>query len=389
MSGFPWDNDEDLGYYAPTTTPTKTKEADQTQEVSTVPNILDKPHGRKSLETQGLTDRQVKVNWLGSSYSGADVKVVAHLYNQDESLFQKLETRLLIVDSVLDAIDGFFTLFTGAIRLSDVIPEGTRNISAYVLGAIGAMGYRAETRDIITGELIGVGLSNKGLVSPMLARASALRSKFEAEQVSAQEKIKVIKEGKVGLTNTLVLGNLQTLSVQSHREKSPVRALGNSHVNGHVWGPRTFAGTMIFTTFQEHPLRALIQAMKDSGTYDTRADKRMHGLSPDQIPPVDLTIVFANEYGSISRMGIYGVEFFADAITFSSEDLFSENVVNYMARDVDIMTEVGNVKLSRYERSSVTRQTDISATDLLYNTRQAYNDYVNDSLGLRRELKAL
>ena len=114
--------------------------------------------------------------------------------------------------------------------------------------------------------------------------------------------------------STITLGSLQTLSVQTHREKFAVRALGHSYVKGYTRGPRTIAGSMIFTLFDEHPLKKLMFAMCSSeGIWN---DPEISTLIPDQLPPIDLTIVFANEYGALSRMTIYGVEFVNDGATF-------------------------------------------------------------------------
>jgi len=57
----------------------------------------------------------------------------------------------------------------------------------------------------------------------------------------------------------------------------------------------------------------------------------------DQLPPLDISLIFANEYGAISHMGIWGVEFMQEGATFSIEDIFSESVVQYVARDLDPM----------------------------------------------------
>ena len=81
------------------------------------------------------------------------------------------------------------------------------------------------------------------------------------------------------------------------------------------------------------------------GRYDT-LDHSAPSLLPDQLPPLDLSIVFVNEYGSQSKMAIYGVEFVNDGVTYSIEDLLTEQVINFMARDIDIMTDYGKVKLS-------------------------------------------
>jgi len=183
--------------------------------------------------------------------------------------------------------------------------------------------------------------------------------------------------------NSIVLGNLQTLSVQTHREKFGVRALGKSYVKGYTRGPRTIAGSMIFTLFNEHALAQLIRGVADHNLFKESAlDTNLSTLIPDQLPPLDLTIAFANEYGSISRMGIYGVEFLNDSQTFSIEDLMTEAVVNFTARDIDVMTKVGIRKLNS---DSNDYRTDTTGSDLYTVNQSSYNKYLKQ-LGIRRGL---
>jgi hypothetical protein len=57
----------------------------------------------------------------------------------------------------------------------------------------------------------------------------------------------------------------------------------------------------------------------------------------DQIPPFDITILFANETGSMSKLVIYGVELVQEGQTMSVEDLVTESVVNFVARHFEPM----------------------------------------------------
>jgi hypothetical protein len=67
----------------------------------------------------------------------------------------------------------------------------------------------------------------------------------------------------------------------------------------------------------------------------------------DQIPPLDISIAFANEYGNISWMAILGVDFINEGMVMSIEDLFVESTAQYVARDYDPMRRVGNRSLTR------------------------------------------
>ena len=182
---------------------------------------------------------------------------------------------------------------------------------------------------------------------------------------------------------TINLGSLQTLSIQSHREKYGVRALGHSYVKGYTRGPRTIAGSMIFTVFDEHSLLRLIRAM---GTRESIwKNPEIATLLPDQLPPVDITIAFANEYGALSEMRVFGVEFVNDGMTMSIEDLLTEQIINFVARDCDVMTKSGAVRLSRLQGGTVDSiGRDITASSLSF-SNDRYLKYL-DKIGVRRRL---
>lgn len=129
----------------------------------------------------------------------------------------------------------------------------------------------------------------------------------------------------------LELGTLQTLSFSIHRDKFPVRALGHVAPKGHVRGSRTIAGTMIFTVFNQHVLATLLTA--DAYYYEGYPNN-IYEL-PDQLPPVDLTLIAINEYGYKARMLLLGVEFVNEGTTFSTEDLITETQMQYTAKDMD------------------------------------------------------
>jgi hypothetical protein len=128
------------------------------------------------------------------------------------------------------------------------------------------------------------------------------------------------------------LADLQTLTISTFREKVPVRALGHVGSKGYTRGPRTVGGSMIFTIFDKTVLAELLvekyqleaAAQDNVGVYNA--------VLVDQIPPFDITVLMANETGSMSKLAIYGVELVQEGQTMSVEDLVSESVVNYVAR---------------------------------------------------------
>ncbi len=143
-----------------------------------------------------------------------------------------------------------------------------------------------------------------------------------------------LQSNPTGYIATKTLAELQTISISTDRDKRPVRAFGQVSVRGFCRGPRMVAGSMIFTVFDRHVLWEILGA----SNYD--ADDAFRPALMDQLPPIDITISFANEYGSLSRMSLYGVEFVSEGRTMSIENLLLEDVVQYVARDIDIMTPV-------------------------------------------------
>jgi len=336
------------------------------------------------------------INWLNSSYSGADIKVVAHLYVDTTSqALTQLQFQINVAKKVRD----------GAFALQDAISYSNTSSplssSLNILSIFTSYCFPNGVTDNEDGEALRVlkqnllevfinilGNNRLQVTGDFLLSCQLLQQEQAALIPSLQAQLTKLKSQKDASSSVLTLGHLQTLSVQTHREKNAVRALGKSYVSGHTRGPRTIAGSMIFTVFDEHPLYKLIRAMDDAKlSGETGYDVGASTLIPDQLPPIDLTIIFANEYGSISRMGIYGVEFLNDGQTMSIEDLFSEQVMNFMARDVDIMTSVGMMKLSQAMRGIYDKEGQpVKASDLYYNGLDDYKKYL-DRLGLRRMFK--
>jgi hypothetical protein len=147
----------------------------------------------------------------------------------------------------------------------------------------------------------------------------------------------------------IVLGNLETFSYSIHREKSPVRVLGRSHAKGYTAGGRTVAGSMIFIVFDRAPLWDVIKEIN----YIRNPTDRTTSPVPDQLPPLDLILLFHNEYGHSSLVRLYGVEFIDEGQVYSINDLYSECTMSYVARDMDQMIaykDIGDFKNMMFER---------------------------------------
>lgn len=138
----------------------------------------------------------------------------------------------------------------------------------------------------------------------------------------------------------LQLGELQTISYSIHRENSPVRVLGRVNPKGFVKGNRTIAGSLIFIVFNTYAfyrLEQYKQLVYGTGGMFNLAQTPMFPLA-DMLPPFDIVLTFANEYGSSSRMKILGVTIVDEGGTMSIDDLVTESTMTFMARGIQPLT---------------------------------------------------
>jgi hypothetical protein len=124
------------------------------------------------------------------------------------------------------------------------------------------------------------------------------------------------------------LVELNTITVSIHREKAPVRALGYIGPKSFARGRRTIGGTLILTQFQ---LDFLYRFLGADYTRDCSKDTTYSKI--DQLPPFNLTLFFADEYGNASAARVTGVDLVTDGTVFSSNDMLTERSISYVASD--------------------------------------------------------
>jgi hypothetical protein len=189
------------------------------------------------------------------------------------------------------------------------------------------------------------------------------QNRIRSDMITLRDRLNTIQQTSIGMrkTPTKVLASCQTLSVSIFRDKQAVRSCGSVYPKAFTRGPREIAGSLIFTVFDEHVLYELLEAHPsdfDSVAYTSAL--------ADQLPPFDIIVSFANEYGSLSRMTIYGVEFVNEGGSMGIEDLLTETTISWVARDIDPMRAVGSkVKM---DMNSAKLQSDFvtqRASDLL------------------------
>lgn len=338
------------------------------------------------------------INFLGSSYTGVDLKVVAHLYDNvswvGDKIFELEAKRLadqLVADGATNLVSGGLD---GLARqeIAGSLSDNYARRREFFIAATGLKYPGGEENDRAVNQLVSGIFKNGSFtfigIAKMKQRAEYFKQIYTASAKGYQDRLDNLEAAGAAdpqSSDTVVLGTLQTISVQSFREKNAVRALGHSYAKGYTRGTVTTAGSMIFTIFNEHALTQMITAMGNSRTYGER-DTELSTLRPDQLPPIDLTLIFANEYGALSDLRLYGVEFVTDGQVYSIEDLLSEGTMNFVCRDADILTSRGRIRISRLQRGMFNDKDDkdISGSSLLFDN-DAYYEYLG-RLGTRRRL---
>jgi hypothetical protein len=133
----------------------------------------------------------------------------------------------------------------------------------------------------------------------------------------------------------IVLGHATTITYSTFREVEDARSLGRIGVKGFSRGSRTVAGTIIFTVINRHWLNDF----RDQVPYLHHNQIRL--MRVDELPPFDLIITGANEYGEAATMMLYGVTFVDEGTTMSIENLYTEQQMTYKAHDIRLF-DYGN-----------------------------------------------
>lgn len=163
----------------------------------------------------------------------------------------------------------------------------------------------------------------------------------------------------------VTVGTLTGITWSVTREKAPVYTMGSANPRSFSRGKRGIAGSCIFNTFDKPALYGMLLAHVDDATtkYYTRSSNLLPGFGStsithrgivpvdeqtldvqasfpfyaDQIPPFDVTITFANEYGQAAVRNLYGVEILNEGSGASMDDIVIEETMTYVARELGPM----------------------------------------------------
>lgn len=182
---------------------------------------------------------------------------------------------------------------------------------------------------------------------------------------------------------SVVIGELQAITYSITREKAPVYTLGSAEPRSFSRGKRGIGGQMVFTVFDHD---ALLEALRVNAAGAAKFqriggelnmapmriedwDKAMNSVMgvgkstssanqadeitrkaaiiadpyyDDEVPPFDITISFANEYGQEAALVIYGCEIMNEANGFSIDSVLSQKACTFVARHVAPMHAVNS-----------------------------------------------
>jgi len=191
---------------------------------------------------------------------------------------------------------------------------------------------------------------------------------------------------------TKVIGSLQGISYSVSREKAPIYTMGSADPRAFARGKRGIAGSMVFIQFDSEPLMYELAnrfdesrqlhflsdvddlrpefvapgqdnisvgdtsvgsgggvnvpgaAVGDQESDVTSAGSDQMRAIPwyaDQIPPFDVVLTGANEYGALTIMKILGAELMNNGYGVSVDDIVSEHSFTYIAHGLLPWTSQG------------------------------------------------
>ncbi len=184
-----------------------------------------------------------------------------------------------------------------------------------------------------------------------------------------------------GVFGNVIIAELQAISYSITREKAPIYTMGSADPRSFSRGKRGIAGTLIFIVFDRHAMLSSLGGYRpdggllfqsdiddirpefqspETGSFaaslasvggtTTAADTVQNQETPvtsvggdqtlaktwytDQLPPFDVTLAAANEYGALAVMRIFGVELLNEGYGVSIDDIVSEQQHTYVARTI-------------------------------------------------------
>lgn len=177
------------------------------------------------------------------------------------------------------------------------------------------------------------------------------------------------------------IGEIQTISYSIYMDKSPIRSIGNVNAKDYVIGQRTIAGSLVFSLFNKHFSQEIMEEINSEFRAGT-------AYLVDELPPFDLIISAANEYGYRSRCVIYGVRLLNEGQVMSINDIYTENTYQFMATDLEYFTDELSYAKNKNGRGyilsdNINYGTSVNFSHIFKN--EELTNYINEQINLHYE----
>lgn len=131
------------------------------------------------------------------------------------------------------------------------------------------------------------------------------------------------------------IGLLQGVSYTVSREVTPVYSLGGGPPAAYRKSSWSIGGSLVFVQLNDEVFNKEVPPLlSNADSHGFLRDKTTPWYK-DQIPPFDIILAMANEYGSLATMRILGVELLNEGFGTSVDDIVTEQSFNYIAREIE------------------------------------------------------
>jgi len=174
----------------------------------------------------------------------------------------------------------------------------------------------------------------------------------------------LILRNEGGTIAAVEFGDVVSITLSSHRDKFPVARMGEINPIGFVGGHRTVAGGIVVLFHSESDLRNAVRAASQvliSGS-EAQVWLRQWDVSPyvkpDELPPVDLLLVFISETGTASAILLRGIAFLDEGMSIQVDQPEPIISMSFLAVDYEIRhpDEIARSKKARQEAAAQPEQ---------------------------------
>ena len=164
------------------------------------------------------------------------------------------------------------------------------------------------------------------------------------------------------------LNSLSTVSFQVNEQKSPVRRLGYVTPVGFTRAIRTIAGTLVLTVLKDHPLNIVGDDKTSKPLNTTKYHPLTEVLGSNKViqnKEFDLLLKYQSEGNRrfYSEFKIIGINLISQSMVTSVNDMVTEMVFQFMAKDYEDFVLVDEKESSR--RAAKKKEQEQKVTELV------------------------